>query len=38
MGDIQKPDEICLPTFAVNFQDYFYIYQSSLLNIKDQLK
>ena len=38
MGDIQKPDEICLPTFAGNFQNYFYIHQSSLLNINDLLK
>ena len=33
----EKPNEICSRTFVVdNFQDYFYIHQSFLLNIQDQ--
>ena len=32
--DFGKPDERCLSTFVVDeFQDYFYISQSFLLNI-----
>ena len=34
--DIEKPDEMCLLTFNVDeFQEYFFIHQSFLLNIQD---
>ena len=34
--DMEKPDGTCLPTFMwMNFQNYFYIYQSFLLNIQN---
>ena len=33
--DLEKPDEICSLAFAVDdFQDFFYIHQSFLLNIQ----
>ena len=33
IGDIEKPDEMIL--LRMNFEDYFYIHQSFLLNIQD---
>ena len=33
--DLEKPDEICSLAFVVDdFQDFFYIHQSFLLNIQ----